>query len=191
MRIAGGQFKNHKLTTPKGNTTRPTSEKLRQTVFNICQHHVENATFLDVFAGSGAMGLEALSRGASHATFLEKNRLALQAIHKNLENLHLTEQATVLPGDALHSLKKLAQKNDSFDLIYIDPPYGQKVPGSPQALIDATLSLIDTSNLLAPNGILFLEEANAPTVPLTHLILEKERPVGDCHLYQYTQTTGN
>lgn len=191
MRIAGGQFKNHKLITPKGNATRPTSEKLRQTVFNICQHHVENATFLDVFAGSGAMGLEALSRGASYATFLEKNRLAFQAIYKNLENLHLTDHATVLPGDALHSLKKLAQKSHSFDLIYIDPPYGQKAPGSPQTLLDAALSLIDTSNLLAPNGILFLEEANAPTVALTHLILEKERLVGDCHLYQYTQVSNN
>ncbi|WP_420421608.1 16S rRNA (guanine(966)-N(2))-methyltransferase RsmD [Simkania sp.] len=189
MRIAGGKYKNHKLITPKGNATRPTSEKLRQTVFNICQHTIEDATFLDVFAGSGAMGLEALSRGASHATFLEKNRLALQAIHKNLTNLQLSDHATVLPGDALLSLKKLAQKNASFDLIYIDPPYGQKVPGSSQTLLDATLAFIDTSNLLTPSGILFLEEATAPTVALTHLTLEKQRPVGDSHLYQYTQAT--
>ncbi|MCP5490961.1 MAG: 16S rRNA (guanine(966)-N(2))-methyltransferase RsmD [Chlamydiales bacterium] len=186
MRIAGGKFKNHKLIAPKGNTTRPTLEKLRQTVFNICQHTIEDATFLDVFAGSGAMGLEALSRGASHATFLEKNRLALQAIYKNLVNLQLSDHATVFPGDALLSLKKLAQKNASFDLIYIDPPYGQKVPGSSQTLLDATLTLIDTSNLLSSNGILFLEETTAPRVTLTTLTLEKERPIGDCHLYQYS-----
>ena len=186
MRIAGGQFKNQKILTPKGNATRPTSEKLRQTVFNICQHQVEDALFLDVFAGSGAMGLEALSRGARHATFLEKNRLALQSIHKNLENLQLKSHATVLPGNALLSLQKLAQKNASFDLIYIDPPYGQKAPGSSQTLLDAALSLIDNSNLLSSNGILFLEEATTPTASLTHLTLEKERPVGDCHLYQYS-----
>ena len=98
------------------------------------------------------MGLEALSRGASHATFLEKNRLALQAIYKN-------------------------------------PPYGQNAPGTSQTLLDAALTLIDSSKLLAPNGILFLEEATTPTAPLIHLTLEKERPVGDCHLYQYTTSS--
>ena len=184
MRVSVGLYKNHKLTTPKGSKTRPTSEKLRQTVFNICQHAVADAAFLDVFAGSGAMGIEALSRGARHATFIENNRQALHAIKKNLSRLQLTDQGTILSLDVLKALKLLEKKREGFDLIYIDPPYGQKVKESSETYLDAVLSFIDQSNLLSEKGIFFCQEATQPTISLSRLVLDKKRQVGDTYLYQ-------
>lgn len=185
MRITGGKFKNHKLSSPKGKLTRPTLEKLRQTVFNICQYQVEEARFLDVFAGSGAMGIEALSRGAIHATFIERNRAALSAIKENLRRLELLEKATILPGDALIQLKKLGEAGATFDLIFVDPPYGETLKGSQQTYLDATLSCIDQNALLSKTGVLFIEETSLPSVPLHHLTLEKKREAGKTHLLQY------
>ncbi|MCB1110478.1 MAG: RsmD family RNA methyltransferase, partial [Chlamydiia bacterium] len=115
MRLTGGFLKNHSLKTPKGVATRPTSEKLRQSVFNICQHAIKDAHFLDLFAGSGAMGIEALSRGAAEATFIEKNPSALKALRENLMDLDLSPLATLHAGDVLTLLKKL--KGKTFDLI--------------------------------------------------------------------------
>ena len=187
MRIAGGHLKNHKLSTPKGRLTRPTVEKLRQAVFNICQHDIQDAQFLDIFAGSGAMGIEALSRGAAHATFIENSRAALQAIRENLSRLDLVSQATVLPGDALTMLKKLSTSNPSFDLIYADPPYGQKIKGSHQSYLDTTLCFLDSSCLLKTTGTLFFEESTIPNVELVHLSLSKTRKVGNTHLFEYVR----
>ena len=187
MRVSGGLYKNRKLTVPKGTKTRPTSEKLRQTVFNICQHHLPGATFLDVFAGSGAMGIEALSRGAKHATFIENNRLALHAIKENLSRLHLTDQAAIFSLGALQALKQLEKKREVFDLIYVDPPYGQKVKGCTETYLNQTLSFIDQSNLLSEKGILFCEETHMPIVSLHQLFLDKKRNLGGTHLYQFVK----
>lgn len=187
MRIAGGRLKNHKLSSPKGRLTRPTVEKLRQAVFNICQHDIHDAKFLDIFAGSGAMGIEALSRGAAHATFIENSRAALQTIRENLTRLNLMSQATILPGDALKMLNKLSLNNHSFDLIYADPPYGEKVKGNHQSYLDATLCFLDSSCLLKTTGTLFFEESILPSIELVHLALSKTRKVGNTHLFEYVR----
>lgn len=182
MRITGGALKNHPLIAPKGTKTRPTSDKLRQSLFNICQHYVEGAHFLDLFAGSGAVGIEALSRGAASATFIEKERLAANALRKNLQNLNLSSPSTLLIGDVLTLLKKL--KGKTFDLIYVDPPYEK-------GLQEKTLLLIDTLDLLAPDGLLFLEESGAHPLslpPLKSLALQKERKVGSTLLYQFSHS---
>jgi 16S rRNA (guanine966-N2)-methyltransferase len=124
LKINGGIFKGICLNSPSGNKTRPTSNMLREAVFNICQHKIQDAAFLDIFAGTGAMGLEALSRGAAHATFIENERNALLCIKKNIERLSVLEKTSIYPQDVLSSLKKLEGK--TFDVIYIDPPYGEK-----------------------------------------------------------------
>lgn len=124
LKINGGLFKGISLESPSGNKTRPTSSMLREAVFNICQHKVQEANFLDIFAGTGAMGLEALSRGAAHSTFIENDRNALACIRKNIQKLSATDKTSILPIDVLSSLKKL--EGQTFDLIYIDPPYGEK-----------------------------------------------------------------
>ena len=176
MKITGGFLKNHSLQSPKGLSTRPTSEKLRQAVFNICQNQVETAHFLDLFAGTGAMGIEALSRGAQSATFIESNRSAIKSIRDNLNNLDLSPLATVLAGDVLTWLKKLQGK--TFDLIYVDPPYEKN-------LHEKTLLLIDQGELLSKEGILFIEERSLEETPLKNLKLIKKRKMGSTLLYQF------
>ena len=178
MRITGGFLKNQSLKTPKGNTTRPTTEKLRQSVFNICQHHIEKAQFLDLFAGSGAMGIEALSRGAIGATFIEKNPLAIKILRENLHDLDLSPLSTLYAGDVLTLIKIL--KGKSFDLIYIDPPYEK-------GLAEKTLALVDSLHLLHVGGLLFLEESGHKEPIFSELIdleVKKKRKLGNTFLYE-------
>ncbi|QVL57707.1 MAG: 16S rRNA (guanine(966)-N(2))-methyltransferase RsmD [Simkaniaceae bacterium] len=179
MRITGGFLKNQSLKTPKGDKTRPTSEKLRQSVFNIAQAYVDNCAFLDLFAGSGAMGIEALSRGAKEATFIEKNRAALKVLRENLQDHDLLPLSTLLAGDVLTLLKKL--KGNAFDLIYVDPPYEK-------GLQEKTLVLIDHLHLLHIGGLLFIEESSQNELkipPLTNIELKKKRKVGSTSLYEF------
>lgn len=179
MRIAGGFLKNQSLKTPKGDKTRPTSDKLRQSVFNIAQSYVENASFLDLFAGSGAMGIEALSRGAKEATFIEKDRAALKVLRENLNTLDLTPLSKLLAGDVLTLIKKL--KGKTFELIYVDPPYEK-------GLQEKTLVLIDQLDLLHPEGLLFIEESSQKELEifsLKNIELLKKRKVGSTFLYEF------
>jgi len=175
LRIVDGLFRGRILKSPKGEQTRPTTSMLREAVFNICAEWSEGARFLDLFAGSGAMGLEAISRGASFATFIEKDRQSAQCIRENISLLGVEEKAQVLTLDAKRALSALMSP---YDLIYIDPPYEKEVP----EIITAILA----KNLLAPRGILFLEErfqAKAPT--FSHLELEISRRYGIAHLHQF------
>jgi 16S rRNA (guanine966-N2)-methyltransferase len=118
MRIIGGEFRSRRIRSIPGEATRPTPDRLRETLFDILQRRIEGATFLDAYAGTGAVGIEALSRGASHAFFLEKNRAALEAIRENIALLGLQSRATVVPGPVL---KTLAQYR--ADIVFLDPPY--------------------------------------------------------------------
>lgn len=180
MRITGGTFKNQILKSPKGEQTRPTSERLRETVFNIAQDYVEGKTFLDLFAGSGAVGIEAISRGASFATFIEKDRKALHALQENIKKLGLEDQSKVFAGDVLTLLKRL--KGKSFDLIFIDPPYEKGFQEKP-------LLLIDELGLLAEEGVIFVEESinNELTFPeYANFQLRNKRKMGGTFLYEFT-----
>jgi 16S rRNA (guanine(966)-N(2))-methyltransferase RsmD len=156
LRIVAGKFKGRTLKAPKTNSTRPTQGMLREAVFNICQMEVPDARFLDLFAGSGAMGLEALSRGASHATFVEQNRQAATCIRENIATLELDAQSTVIPADAARAIAILAKQSAQFDIVYIDPPYDTPFP------VDTLLPI------LAPNALIFLEERHNPKKP--HII---------------------
>lgn len=180
MKVTGGSLKSRVLLTPSSAVTRPTSERLRQTVFDILQSTIEAADFLDIFAGSGAMGIEALSRGAKHATFMENHPSALRCLRQNLAQLGLESQATVLHFDARTSLRKLIEKKSSFDFIYIDPPYLK------HHLQKQVLLLIDDSNLLKTDGTLFMEIGSKTSLPsLEKLKLETKRSVGSSQLFQY------
>jgi len=117
VRIIAGEKKGHRIAAPRGVTTRPTSDFVRETAFNLIGP-VDGATVLDVFAGSGALGLEALSRGAERATFVESDRDACRTINANLDKLRL--KATVLCQDALRAL---AAERAAYDLVLADPPY--------------------------------------------------------------------
>jgi 16S rRNA (guanine(966)-N(2))-methyltransferase RsmD len=179
LRIIAGAFKGHLLKTPKGPSTRPTQGMLREAVFNICQNQIQGARFLDLFAGSGAMGFEALSRGASHVTLVENHRQAILCIQENIAALGVASRTTLLPLAAAAALKKLSSP---FNLIYIDPPYDSPVQ-------DLLIEILDR-NLASPDAILFVEERYQPhkkPTPLEspRLVLKDSRRFGSAFLHQY------
>jgi 16S rRNA (guanine(966)-N(2))-methyltransferase RsmD len=155
LKILGGEFKGLSLQSPTGNKTRPTQAILRQAVFNISQQEVEGSHFLDLFAGSGAMGLEALSRQAKRAVFVEKDPSAAKCIRANIKALHVEQLAELLVRDHLTALKELAKRNLSFEIIYIDPPYAK---GS--SMIQELFTFLENHSLIAPGARLFLEESS-------------------------------
>lgn len=176
LRIIAGKFKGRPLKTPKGATTRPTQAMLREAVFNICQNKIEDAHFLDIYAGSGAMAFEALSRGASQATLIEKNRAAIECIRENIQNLEVKHQVELIALDAITGLKRLKNK---FDIIYIDPPYETPLAPLMEQLLKA--------QILKEDALLFIEERNTkakpPGFPL--LKLKDSRRFGEALLHQY------
>lgn len=177
LRLIGGKYKGRLLKSPKTSATRPTSAILRKSVFDICAPWIENAHFLDLFAGSGAMGLEALSRGASHVTFIEKDRQAIQCIEENLALLKAPKESyDLVKGDTLQVLKKLTQKKRQFDILYLDPPYALK-QGKLSIAVHLVLEL-DRSPLLAPKAILFVEEGTPSQLHPEQLALLSLRYLG-------------
>lgn len=155
MFIIAGKYYRRKILAPKTQHTRPTASRLRETLFNIIQMEIEGVDFLDVFAGSGAMGIEALSRGAKSAFFIESGKEAYSALNGNLKMLQIGKEAQVLFGDYLKNLQLLGSRKKQFDIIFADAPY---------ALTDASLLLleqIEKQSLLKPQGKVFIENDKA------------------------------
>lgn len=155
MFIIAGKYRGQKLTSPKGSQTRPTASRLREALFNICQHKIEGASFLDLFAGSGAMGFEALSRGAKSSTFIDIHKESTLCIKSNVERLNVQNQTQVHQVEAIAWLKK---QNQTFDIIYADPPYKAMAPNTSTLYSAKIIEWVDTHPLLNPGGILFIEE---------------------------------
>ena len=176
MRIVSGAFKGRRLSTPKGMDIRPTSDKVRQAIFNILPMEFPFERALDLFAGTGAMGLEALSRGAREATFVDSGAEAISLIKKNMESCGV--EARVYRSDAQASLKQFARKGEKFDLIIIDPPYST-------TLLREALEAIDSDGLLSPEGVIVAETAkrNALEADLKALEVYDERRYGDTVVY--------
>ena len=118
MRVIGGEFRSRKLKTPSGLDTRPTPDRLRETLFNILAPRIIGVTFIDAYAGTGAVGIEALSRGAARAIFVEKNRAAVEVIRDNLRALGVEDRAEVYTGKTSWVLERL-----DADIVFLDPPY--------------------------------------------------------------------
>lgn len=123
LKILGGTFKGHKIKAPKGESTRPTKAMLKEAFFNICQQEIDEALFLDLFAGSGAMGIEAISRGAKQSVFIDNHPNAIAVIQKNLEDLQIEEKSLILKKEWEKGINQLHKNGFQFDLIYMDPPY--------------------------------------------------------------------
>jgi 16S rRNA (guanine966-N2)-methyltransferase len=159
MRIIAGSRKGHRITAPKGLSTRPTGDRVREAAFNLIGP-VDGASVLDLFAGSGAMGLEALSRGAERAVFVESDPEACRAIEQNLDRLGLVG-ATVLRRDAAQALASEAGAGRRYDLVLVDPPYG--IFAALQTTLASYLSAV-----LAPDGLVVVETSSRehPELPL-------------------------
>lgn len=149
MRVIAGTARRLNLVTPKGFSTRPTSDKVKETLFNIIAPRLYDVKFLDLFAGSGGIGIEALSRGARKAVFIEKDKNALSCIKKNLETTHFTDIADVVPYDVLSSLYNLDSR-EPFDIIFMDPPYDM-------GLEKQVLSILASSKLINEDTLIIVE----------------------------------
>lgn len=125
MRVIAGKARRLQLITPQGYDTRPTTDKTKETLFNILNPYLSDVDFLDMFSGSGAIGIEALSRGAKYAAFVEDNKSAIACIKANLKNTRLEDAAAVFPCRAQEAIRTLELKGKVFDVIFMDPPYNK------------------------------------------------------------------
>ena len=147
MRVIGGKYRGRRLKTVEGLAVRPTSDRLRETLFNILAPQIKGARFLDLCAGSGAVGIEALSRDASHVTFVDQSRRACSAIQVNFDTIGITNEATIVNKDAVNALRHLTGE---FDVIFFDPPYESEV-------YDRVLIELGESALPAPTAVVVVE----------------------------------
>lgn len=179
MRIITGKAKGVRLMTLEGLDTRPTPERVKEAVFSMLQFDLEGRRILDLFAGSGQMGLEALSRGAAQAVLIDQNPQAAQIIKSNAQKAKLFGDCRILCTDALSYLKNSRGK-ESFDLIFLDPPYALR-------LIPSLLQKIDQAGILAPNGKILCEseQEEPPTAP-DSLVLQKHVRYGRVFISLFT-----
>lgn len=147
MRVISGLLRGTKLYTLEGNNTRPTLDRVKESLFSIIQNSIRDANVLDLFAGSGALAIETLSRGAKKAILCDSSYEAIQIINKNIQKTKLEDKSTVMAGDYTKCLKKL---NEKFDIIFIDPPYEKNIA------IDA-VNKIAQLDLLSETGIIIIE----------------------------------
>lgn len=181
MRVIAGKFGSRRLKTLRGLALRPTSDRLRETLFNILGAEVEDSLFVDAFAGSGAVGIEALSRGAREAIFIENHRPAAALIRENLQSLGVTSGAEVLAMEGTRGFGQLAARRLLADFIFLDPPYARTSDYL------EVLDFLDASRLLAPRGIVIVEHRRKLELPGRLQKLEVSRVVeqGDSALTFY------
>ena len=159
MRITGGQYSGRTISLPKGPGIRPTQDQVRQALFNILADRMEGARVLDLFAGSGALGLEALSRGAARVTFVDRSVFCIRAIGKNLEALGIpADRADLLREDAIAAIPQLKRRYEPFDLVLADPPYEGD-------LARKTLSALCCCAIVSPTGWVVAEHAKRDPLP--------------------------
>jgi 16S rRNA (guanine(966)-N(2))-methyltransferase RsmD len=182
MRIIAGTFRSRQLKSLKGLALRPTSDRLRESLFNVLAERIPGCHFLDVFAGTGAVGIEALSRGAAEAVFIENHLPAATLIQKNLDSLSIRGGTRILKLDALHGLQRLAAEHSSaspsFDIVFLDPPY---------AAADEyrrVLTFLGAAPFLAPGALVIGEHRRTFELPeaLGHLERVRVLRQGDASL---------
>jgi 16S rRNA (guanine(966)-N(2))-methyltransferase RsmD len=163
MRVIAGIYRRRILKSLKGLAMRPTSDRLRETLFNVLGPSVAGSRFIDLFAGTGAIGIEALSRGATDVVFIENHPPAVALIRRNLASLHIRSGATVLASDALRALEKLTSRlrgePAGYDFVFLDPPYAAAKDYA------RVLEFIGSANLLASSGIVVAEHRRSFELP--------------------------
>ena len=178
MRIISGTARGRKLKEPTGEKIRPTSDKVKESVFNIIQFDIEGRRVLDLFAGSGQYGIEALSRGARSAVFVDTASEAVKLVKENIKITGFSEQANVYGRDAI----RFVESEEKYDLIFVDPPYDT-------TLAEKAIAKIVEFDKLNINGIIICEfkaDAETPQVKKPY-ILEKEYRYGGVKIAKYTR----
>ena len=185
VRIIAGTFRSRQLKSLKGLTLRPTSDMLRETLFNILGPRVEDSRFLDLFAGTGAIGIEAVSRGAAFVAFVEHHSKTVRLIRENLASLEISEGVRLIPSDALTSIATLEKESvPPFDFIFLDPPYAN------QSEYKETLRAIDESRLVHDSTLIIAEHHKSFELPASLTRFERSRILrqGDAALSFYRRS---
>jgi 16S rRNA (guanine966-N2)-methyltransferase len=170
MRIVAGEARGRKITAPSGRGVRPTTDRVREALFSHLGERVVGARVLDLFAGSGALGLEALSRGAKNACFVEHAEQALLVLRRNISSLEMSDRAMVMATHALTALRRLDKMKESFDLVFLDPPYES-------SLLQESIDAINLSSVLAPSALVIAEHPRnrIPVIPKSLQIITSKR----------------
>lgn len=173
MRIISGTYRGKKLKPFPGQTIRPTSDRLREAIFNILSNRVRLAVVLDLFAGTGALGIEALSRGAHSATFIEKDKTVVSILEENIRSCSLRDKTQVIQWDVLKNLNCIRSIRPRFNLVFLDPPYRTD-------MLRPALSHLHDSRALASRATLVVEHSRFEAIPTTldAFQLEDERRYG-------------
>lgn len=179
MRVIAGAAKGRRLKVPQSKDIRPITDMIKEALFNTLGQYLQDKSFLDLFAGSGAVGIEALSRGAKNVIFVEKEAKAVEIIHYNLRHCRLEDRARVIKGDAFKVIGRLADRGERFDYIYVDPPFSRpeyysRLPGRLPELMRGNSLLI----IRAPKGVVL-------SFDYRYLSKWKEAVYGDSILYYY------
>ena len=176
LRIIAGSLKGRRLQTPDWDGLRPTSDRLRETLFNVLARDIEGARVIDAYAGTGAVGIEALSRGASHVTFIEQDARAVRLIETNLRRCGVKERYAIIRAGFAGAARQLASQ---FQIVFLDPPYGAA---------DLAEALTAAAPLIAAGSLLVLEHATRDPAPDSHVTLRRTRELtqGDSALAFYT-----
>lgn len=150
MRVIAGSARRLLLKTLPGNDTRPTTDKIKETLFNILNFDLPGSCFLDLYAGSGAIGIEALSRGASHCTFVDNNAKAVSVIKENVAHTHFEGQSDIILSEAVSALRRLERSSEQYDFVFLDPPYNQ-------GFEDSALRYLKNSGIINDNTQIIVE----------------------------------
>lgn len=172
VRVISGSARGLKLNTPGDDRVRPTTDRVKESMFNIVQDWVYDSQVLDLFAGSGALGIEALSRGASQAVFCDNSLDSIKIIKSNIEKARVVDRSKIVSGDYKRCLRDMEAKNQSFDMIFVDPPYYE-------GLFEEVLDTIRSSKILKKDGIVIVEhDAKRPIGQVEGLEVYKEKKYG-------------
>ncbi|MCS7253306.1 MAG: 16S rRNA (guanine(966)-N(2))-methyltransferase RsmD [Armatimonadota bacterium] len=182
MRIISGRLRGRKLVAPDSKELRPTSDAAREALFNILRERVVGCRFLDVCAGVGTVGLEALSRGATRATFIERDAACIAALKRNIAKCGCEQMAKVIRSDALLALKRLVKLGEKFDIIFADPPYEGRLALKLLQLVS------ENTGLLADSGLVIIQHSERQHLPVEcgQLKLLKRHRVGENAFSFYT-----
>lgn len=166
MRVITGKFKGRKLKAPNGLDVRPTSDRVKESIFNILRNIPENSKVLDLFAGTGNIGIEFLSRGADECFFIDNDNVSINIIRENLEHIGLLQQTYIYKNSAEDAIMILSKKGLKFDYIFIDPPYGKN-------LVLPSLEKICNEKITKKDGLVIIEHERKISLPDKLLCLEK------------------
>jgi len=167
MRVIAGKAKGRALEAPKGMNTRPITAMMKEALFSMWQFQMRDAAFLDLFAGSGSMGIEAISRGAEKAVFVELDRNAIEVIKRNVKTCKFEQQAIVYKDDVFNRVKLLQAEGETFDIIYMDPPF------TVDSIFHPVLEAVAEAHILKEDGVLAIRSLKEKDMPEVMGNLEK------------------